>query len=226
MSRLESKAELARLAGVSKQAVTKACRKKLAAACRADRIDLDHPAVRKFISGGSRQRAVSDRARTAATERRDPAPAVPTPQPKPVKKSPARPTASRLKEGEIGSTADLDAYAALLKPLTDRFGTVRNFRDWLLALKDIEVVRQKRLSNEETEGRLISRDLVKTHVLGTFEAAFRRLLNDVPKTGARRIYSAAKAGDAVEEGERILLEVMSSHLSPLKTAAARLLREE
>src|SRR5690606_8499244 len=81
-----------------------------------------------------------------------------------------------------GSSDDLEQLAALLAPLTERFGLESAFKDWLDALKKIEEIREKRLKNEALEGNLIERELVKTHVFGAIESGNRRLLSDTPKT--------------------------------------------
>jgi len=115
--------------------------------------------------------------------------------------------------------------ADTLRPIIERFGTKRALRDWLLALKEIEVIREKRLGNEETEGLLIYRELVRTHVFGKIEACNRRLLGDVPKTLTRRVYALANAGTAIEEAEQVVRGLMSDQLNPMKAAVERTLDE-
>lgn len=117
------------------------------------------------------------------------------------------------------------ADLAILRGLAERHGAKRSFRDWLDALKRREEIRRLRLDNEETEGSLIRRDLVEKHVFGAIDASNRRLLIDVPKSAARRLYAAASSGHPVEEAERILREIIGSQLKPVKTNAARVLRQ-
>lgn len=224
MPRLISRAEFARLCKVSKPAITKACGKSLAPACHADRIDVDHPAAVAY-------RRVRNAAADNAT----------TPKPKPVRKRRRAPTASRKRpakrrgaptaarpKAEPGepatTTEDLDAYAELLRPLVERFGTARTFLDWLKASKEIELIRARKLENEEAEGRLIARDFVSTHVVKLVDACWRRLLQDAPKTIARRIYALARAEEPVEAAERVVTEIIGSLLEGLKTTAAKLVR--
>ena len=47
--RLIGRSKLARIAGVSPAAVTKACKTQLADACHGKRLDLDHPSVRQYL---------------------------------------------------------------------------------------------------------------------------------------------------------------------------------
>lgn len=225
-----SRAELSRIAGVSGAAITKACGKQLSAACTSDRVDLDHPSVVAYLAGKGRAAPAPDRAPTMDAKRaakRRSAKTVPSKRPAkrrgpPTGRRPSPPPPEPIQPR--AEAVQLDAWARLLRPLADRFGTARGFRDWLLALKDLEVIRAKTLENEETEGRLISRELVKTHVLGAVEAANRRLLTDSPKTIARRVYAAANTKVPVEDAEQIVREAISSQLKPAQETAARLLR--
>jgi hypothetical protein len=247
--RLISRVELARLAGVSKAAVSKACGKQLAAACHRDRVDLDHDAVKAYLakarptakaSAGAPSPSVEnvDTARAPTKKRKaaPPEPRAPTPRrpppPKPAAPAPRRRRKTDEEEGhgeppegiEARSDEDLEQLAELLLPLTQRYGTVRHFKDWLEALRDIELIRKHRLANREAEGKLISRDLVKTHVFGAFESAFKRLLGDSTKTIARRVYALRDAGQPVEEAVRLVEELISKQLAPLKETAIRNLR--
>lgn len=228
MPRLVSRAEFARLCGVSKAAITKACGKLLAGACEADRLDVDHPAAAAYLGSKRSPAKRTDAAPTTGAKRRRIAARPTTANRKPSRKRPSAPTARRPKRepGPPAATPDeLDAYADLLGPIIEKFGTARGFADWLKASKDIEAIRARQLENEEAEGRLISRDFVKTHVLGLVEACWRRLLQDATKTIARRIYAAAKSAQPVEEAERIVAEILSANLEPLKTTAAKLVRD-
>ena len=121
---------------------------------------------------------------------------------------------------------DISRYADMtLRELVDRFGSVRALKDWLEALKKIEDIREKRLNNEEVQRQLISRELVKTHVFGFLEAGNRRLLGDTPKTIARRLYALARSDQPIEEGEKLVREIIGSQLNPQKERVSKLLRE-
>jgi hypothetical protein len=221
MSRLISRAELSRLAKVSGAAITKACKHQLGPACVGRRIDLDHAATVNYLAGKG----------AAPTEPLDP-----------PKNTTDRPTARRRKPGSAashspaptapivspleGADFDIEAYAdRTLRELTEMFGTETKFKDWLDARKKIADIREKDLKNAETEGHLIDRELVKTHVFGAIDAALRKLLNDSPKTIARRLYSAANSGVPLEESERMVREIIGSQLKPVKVHAARALRD-
>lgn len=225
MSRLISRAELARLAGVSRAAITKACAKQLSAARHEDRIDQDHPAVKAYLAaragGVPGQAARAPTAKPKAAAKRS---SSPTRSPKGKPKRKTAPTAESPEPADQGDE-NIERYAALtLRQLVAKFGTRRAFKDWLEALKKIEDIRKTRLDNEETEGRLISRDLVKTHVFGAIESANTKLLGDSSKTIARRAAALAKSGAPIEEIEKTVCEILSSQLTPVKNTAVRVLR--
>lgn len=199
MSKMMSRSAFARLAGVTPAAITIACRTELEPACDGDRVDADHPIAIAYL----------ERRNTRVN-----------PGPPPKAKS-----APRDDDAPTETTEDIERYAALtLRELVEKFGTERKFRDWLAALKTIEDIRRTRLDNDETERRLISRELVKTHIFAAIDGSFRRLLSDAPKTIARRVFALAKSGGTVEEAERTIREIMSSQLSHLKAKASRVLR--
>jgi hypothetical protein len=199
MARIVSRAELARMAGVTKTAVTKALKTTLSAACSGDRVDADHPSVAEWLARENSRRTSQRDAGESCTS----VPTAPGPE----------------------AGVDVDAIADLtLRELVARFGTDRKFRDWLDALKKIEDIRKTRLDNEETERSLISRELVQTHVFGAIDAAFRRLLSDAPKTAARRAFALAKSGGSIEECEKVIREINSSNIKPVKASAVRVLK--
>jgi len=228
MSRLVSRAEFARLARVSKQAISKACNAGLAPACSHDRIDAAHPAAVAYLKRRGVALARYDGDPPKSKKPRAVAPAAPPAPQKRSKNRKSSPTAPGPKPDEpvpADEPGELDAYAEELDRLVTRYGTARNFRDWLSALKDIETIRKTRLDNEQTEGRLIQRDIVKGHLLGLIDAFARRLLTDAPKTIARRCYANAGSNVAVEESEKMVAELIGSMLEPVKTTAAKLLRD-
>jgi hypothetical protein len=218
--KLLSKADFARVADVSKQAVGKAMKEgKLKAAVVGDRVDFMHPQAVAYL----------ERPRPGSRRRK--------PDPKPEKKAKAAsssdgdPTSdgngAPAAESLVTDTGlDISRYADMtLRTLVDRFGSVRALKDWLEALKKIEDIREKRLNNEEVQRHLISRELVKTHVFGFLEAGNRRLLGDTPKTIARRLYGLARSDAPIEEGEKLVREIIGSQLNPQKDRVAKLLRE-
>lgn len=210
MARLISRAELSRCAGVSDAAISKACKAQFPGACDGRRVDVDHPEVVAYLKGKGKKPPAVRRAAVVKP------PEAPAPSPR---------FAPQLTvERQSGTDEDLDELADLLEPLMRRFGTAQAFRDWLVALKTIQEVRSKRLDNEETEGRLIERELVSTHIFSALENFHKRLLTDVVTTISQRLYGAAKGGVPLEEAKRIVRGIISEQLKPVKITAARVLR--
>ena len=221
-----SRAELAKLAGVSKAAITKQCAKGLAPATVGERIDLDHPACRAWLASRGVEIPKAARVPTRQPKTDPEPPPAPTKVADGRKKRAEKPTARRPppEENELqfdGSPEELERIAELLRPMLERFGTESTFRDWLLALKEIEVIREKRLANEETEGELIARSLVRTHVFGRIEACNRRLLSDLPKTLVARVYALASTDQPPEVAEDVVRDLIGSQLDPMTREVER-----
>jgi len=236
MAQLLSKTELARLAGVTKAAITKAAVKQFPAALVGPRVDVDHADVQRYLAG--RARGATNAAQSASEPASEPTAERPSTKAIPEQhgagfepttaSKPAPPSLPPDPDATHRDTKpeDIERYAHMtLEQLTRKFGTATAFTDWLTARKRISDIREKDLKNDERAGRLIPRELVRTHVFSHIEAANRRLLQDAATTIARRIYAAAKGGKPVEEAEAIVREIMSSQLRPVKASAARALRE-
>jgi hypothetical protein len=218
MPRLISQAEFSRIAGVTEAAITKACKNQLAPARDGRRIDLDHPAARKYL----KSKGVTPPKPTPAPkidERRDVAAAPRAPAPT------SDPAAKRGVQVIEHVVDDVSVIADMtIREVVRKFGSSTKFDDWLASLKRIEDIREKRIRNEEAEGRLIPREPVKTHVFGAIDAVNRRLLGDASKTIARRVYAHAKSGQPLEDAERIVRDLIGETLDKVKTQAARVLR--
>lgn len=96
--------------------------------------------------------------------------------------------------------------------------------DELKALKLQEDIREKRLKNEQTEGALIAREFVKTHLFGLLEELSRRILADGSRTIARKLYTAARSGVPLEEAEAMVRDILSQHLKKARDLAKRRIR--
>lgn len=239
MPRLVTRAELARIAGVSAMSITRACRTRLRDACLGPRLDLDHPSAAAYLAErGRAPTTVDDAASPPPTDPTTPGPP-PTissaaasatseglpPPPSPPAAAPPTPPAP-LALPNPWDRVDVEQYADwTLRQIADQFGTVTAFKDWLDARKKQVSVREKELKNWEAEGMLIPRDAVRTHVFGHIDGVNRRLLQDVPKTIARRVYALARSDTPVEDAERLVREILSSELRPMKERVARTLRE-
>lgn len=208
--RLVTRAELARHAGCTRMAVTAACKERLAKACHGAKVDIDHASVRAWLKKRGRD-----------------LPAPPPEEPAaPKSEPPARPRAAQ--NGQIRAPTgieDIDGFEDLtLREIVARFGSMSVHSDWLDMRRKQTQIRERELKNHELEGKLIPREAVRVHVFGVIDGAFRRLLQDAPKTIARRVYAMAKAGESVDIAEALVRDTVSSLLQPVKDAAARVLR--
>ncbi len=120
---------------------------------------------------------------------------------------------------------DIRAFADMsLRELVTRFGTDTRFNDWLKSTKMIEDINEKRLKTAATRGDLVSRDLVKTGIIDTFNKVHIQLLSDGAKTIARRVTAMHAAGKSLEECEKFVVNQISSFIRPAKAKIVRVLQ--
>ena len=216
MPELLSRVEFARRFGVTPAAVTRGLQPggPLAEAAVGRRIDAAHPIVVEWSKKRRPGRVPKSRSAGKSAEATDHA------QPQPPK----------IHVPQVGTTPDpvnaeeLEELHAMLSPLVARFGTATAFKDYLSALKTIVDIREKDLKNDEARSKVISRELVATHVFGHLEAAQKRLLTESVKTIARRVFADAKAGRTIADAERTVHDIISTQLKGLKGRAVKALR--
>jgi len=223
-----TKTEAAKAKGVTQAAVSFATRPggALHPALLEDgrRINSTHPAYLAWVKS-----ARTPPAPAKAARKRPPVPTTGGPKRgKRAAKATPEPTAEPPPAPPVPApqgTSELEELSALLRPLLDRYGTARGFRDWLQAAGQLEAVRERKLKNDEREGRLIDRALVSTHLMGALQRLHRRLLGDSAKTIVRRVYAAAKGGVPVEETEAEYRAAIGALLKPAAETTAALLRD-
>jgi hypothetical protein len=232
-------AEFARRAGVHRSSVTRLVASKLSVALLADgRLDAAHPAVAAWArSHGIKPAALlsrlagSDDAPTGTAPPAARAPRAPTGRrPKSPEGSPPaqpdRPAADAIGlDGDPLTAANIERYADMtLRQVSAQFGNLRAFADEADVLKKIEDTRRLYLQNEESEGELISRELVRGHVFSWLDGLARKLLRDSAKTIVRRVYAMAKSGADIEAAEAVARDNMSAQIQPAKAQIGKALR--
>lgn len=265
--KLVSRADLARIAGVTPACVTQRCRVHLAPACSSGLVDLDHPLVAAWLGelrangrkptavGTTRKIARSGDASSHRSSRRPSAGTAKQPARAPTKtpgKPPKRPAhtdpsstnprgagrkprtwspADRPEEEQDDSAPKLDDAGLAeeildltVREVAERYGTHRSYVLWLEAYQKQQATEKIRLSNEETKGNLISRELVRDHIFAAIDALFRRLLTDAARTIAARLEPMAKSGSSPEALERETREQLSKQLKAIKSRASRVLK--
>lgn len=121
--------------------------------------------------------------------------------------------------------ADIAAFADMtLRELVERFGTDTAFVDWLKATKAIEDINEKRLKNAQTKGELISRRLVKDHVIDVFNSAHLRLMKDGSKSISAGVVSKHAGGASIPEIEAYVSDIVGSFIRPIKSKITRVLK--
>lgn len=223
---------LAGMVGVSKQAISKQCKKSLAPAMVGALVDLDHPLVVAYMRDRGVKAPAPPRAPTKSAKAARAAPSAPTGSDDFEDFGRSDPTGYRpnldaddpAAQFVLGSPEDLEAVGEMLRPLIERFGTDEGCKNWLIALREKENIRAKRLGNEETEGQLIPREFVFVHVIALLEELSKRLLGDLPKTLVRRLFAMAHSGSTTADGEREAREAISSHLETVNAKIAKTIR--
>ena len=155
-----------------------------------------------------------------------PSPAPPSPQrPKTKAAKAAKAPPPEDDDGVFEVPEDIQQFADMtLRELIGQFGTDTRFLDWLNATQKIEAINEKRLKNAETEGKLISRELVKNAIIDQIDSVFVQMLTDGAKTMSGRAHAIARAGGEVDEVKKMVEDHMSSLIRPAKTRMARALR--
>lgn len=228
MARLVSKTDLARIAGVAKPSISKACQRNFPGALVGLRVDVDHPDVQRYL-------ADKDGASTRLAEMLANPPSVPPaplPSTTPPELAPApaqvRGAARRIanatgatdKLAKPTTTIDLSGCLDMtLREVFEHFGTLPQFIDVLDATRRVADITERNLKIAERSGRLISRDFVRTHVFAHLDALARRLLTDMPATLVRK----ARANLPIEVAEANARELISSQLQQAKEEIRRAL---
>lgn len=170
----------------------------------------------KLNAAGLDQKAPHIRGRAAANE---------------TKKSLALAEASARETADINENMiheipdDIQAFADMtIRELIQRFGTDTAFCDWLKATKSIEDINEKRLKNAQTKGDLISRVLVREHIIDTFNSAHLRLMKDGSKSIAAGVVSKHAGGADLPEIEAFVSDIVGSFIKPIKNKISRVLK--
>lgn len=237
---LITRAEMARRLGISRPAITKACRDggRLAPACKGPSINLLHEVAQRWLverAGAIESDATAEQLGAEPEPELDEAPPTPVeiperrassrrrpaPAPDPVDLPPIEiedgdePEAARSiedLEDELGPRewTGLGELAEPLTVLSERYGNAKEFEGWIRARKALEEARKAQMLRERLEGRLIARTTV-ARMFEHIDTAFRLLLSDASRAIATRI-----APQDVAPTAALVRDVMSQHLDACK----------
>lgn len=126
---------------------------------------------------------------------------------------------------EIDDLLDLS-----FREVVERFGWSPVLKDHALALRTVEDIRDKRIRAAERAGKLVSRDLVRTHVIATLDGITRRLLTDSPARIVRAVQDAETPELAPFDVRKILEKTVKDGkadvLKTLRRVEARTVAED
>lgn len=111
-----------------------------------------------------------------------------------------------------------------LRQIIQKFGTDVRFVDWLKAVKAIEDIQEKRLKNEQTQGNLVNRDLIRTGIIEPLNTAHVKMMTDGAKAISVRVPAMAAAGEETVDIERYISGVISSFIKPVAAKVERVIK--
>ena len=226
-----SKAEFARLAGVTPPTITGAIQGPLASAMSGGKIDITAPCVVDYLAKRKQRKQRKEiRAAIIRTEAPEPASEIAAPppaeMPAPQNEQLSDTAIDEIKRifpqartpGQIGMIAELT-----VRQVAEQFTSASGASEYVTIIKKLEDTRMVQLKISEKEGELIPRELVRGSIIGMLDALHVRLLRDAPRTIASRVYAQAKSGAPMEEAETLIHDVISQHLKGYVKTAKRIL---
>ncbi len=207
--RYVSRSQLARMAGVSAAAVTMACNKTLQGAVFGRKVDIEHPDVVEWLKV---DRSAGNK---APRKKKD---VVPVEKKRGQAAFQQKKRDQSLQNISDMSGMDVDMFGNMtINQILSQFGTETAFGEWVKMTKVLEEIREKRIKNAKTQGELISREYVRTHMFGLIEIVNTRLLNDAPVSLAARVSQLVRAGEDDKSVEDFIRSEISTHIGALKS---------
>ncbi len=195
--RLVSKAELARLAGVTPQSISSAVKRGLKSAVFGKKIDLNHPAAVAYLAG---RPGLGNGVEEGIDDHAAPANKVSVPQDM---------------SDDVGSFMDMT-----LTEILTTFDTVSGFQSWLKSIKLIADIMDRRIRIDERSDKLIPKKMVVDAIINPVETAHIGLLRDGAVTIAVTVNRMSKAGSSEAEMRKAVQSILSGFISGLKESMA------
>lgn len=125
----------------------------------------------------------------------------------------------------LGVPDNIAEYADMtIRQIVEKFGTDTRFVDWLKAVKAIEDIQEKRLKNEQTQGNLVQRDLIRVGIIEPLNTAHVKMMTDGAKAISVRVPAMAAAGATVSEMEHYISDQISSYIRPVAAKVERVIK--
>jgi hypothetical protein len=225
-----SRADMARRLGVSRAAVTRACKAggRLAPAVSGSGVNCLHDAARLWLAQ-RKPGLVSGPSSPRSAAARPPSAPIPVDEAEPGDPEDGPPPSPDELERELGPHlgSDLDALAEPLGQLTELgarlqtlYGEARDFERWVKCRKLLEEARKAEHLRGRIEGRLIARTTV-VRMVDHADVAFRLLLSDAPRTIATRL-----SCPDIPAATAMIRELMSQALSAAREQMAAALEAD
>ena len=199
---LITKAKMAEIAGVSRSAVSKACRVgALKPAVCSGQVDVKSEAARAYFRKKGIDPDVVLKSADPITKNDDiQFPSDPLP----------------------GGDADPGVYENMtLRQICAIFGTDDRFKHWTSARKTLTEIKRNDIANAKAAGLLVARDVVKAGIVDPIDSVFRTLLTDTSKTISIRLKAMADSGSDADELKKMVVDQISSVIRPAKTKVQR-----
>lgn len=130
-------------------------------------------------------------------------------------------------ETELHIPENIQAFLDFtLLEIIEQFGSDERFSVFLKATKSVEDIKEKRLKNAQSEGTLISKELVKNAVIDVFNSAHLKLMTDGAKSIAAGAVSKHSSGASLYDVEQYVSDIIGSFIRPIKDKIQRSLANE
>ena len=183
--------------------------------------------IRTALSIGSpRARAILQTMEAAGITAETPAPptqpAPPTPQLKGGAVQRESKKSGRHDDEPEGIPDNIQLFADMtIREVISKFGTDYRFVDYLKALKEIEMVDERRVKNAKARGELVSRQLIRDGIIEPIDSAHIKLLTDGSRTIAKRVTAMHDAKRDLKDIEDFIKDQIASFIRPAKAKAQR-----
>ena len=200
---LKTRAEFSKIAGVTKAAITKACKASLKDAICNGKLDMDSEPIKKYL----RKRNI------------DPSSILSQPASEPI------PGKKEKYKNPFG--LEVDPKILLNKTIVEiceLFGTDDRFLKIVESTKKLTEIEKNRIANAKASGLLVAKDLVKVGIIDPLDSVFATMLTDTVKTMSLRAHTMAKSGSTSDEIKVMMVDQISSVIRPAKSKVKRIFK--
>ncbi len=223
-----SQAEFARIAGVSRQTISKLLHTRLADARVGKRVDTSHPVVLEYLSLKTPGVPVPPMLKRKKKKAKTPSNKGPLSNQArgPMIKEAQR----RIESGEITAIDALsDDVTVLLdyklRDIVEHFGIGDGLKNFLTGVKTIAEIEKVKLANEEKRGGLVNLDTVERGIMDPINAAWTKMLRDGAQTIAKSVVLKVQAGEGEQEIGDFIRDSLGGFIRMAKSKCKRTITE-